>query len=97
MKTTNNSLIPYFILREKNLSPSSKILYSELTAQCDKDGLCTLSKRDLAEALNFSYETIREAIKRLESHSFVIVEKEGVRLNLPKEKLNYILENRGER
>tara|TARA_R100000655_G_scaffold51305_1_gene88999 strand:+ start:21047 stop:21805 length:759 start_codon:yes stop_codon:yes gene_type:complete len=67
------AIIPAEVRYSTDISSSSKLLYAEITALCNKEGFCWASNSYFAELYKVSRGTISKWIKQLEENLFVRV------------------------
>ena len=72
-KKSYYAIIPAEVRYCKDLSSSSKLLYAEITALCNKEGYCWASNNYFAELYQVSRGTISKWIKQLEINRFIKV------------------------
>lgn len=75
MKQTPNyyGTIPAPIRYNESLQPNAKLLYSELTALCNKEGYCWASNKYFAQLYNTSTTSVSRWFSSLEKEGFVKV------------------------
>jgi DNA-binding PadR family transcriptional regulator len=67
------AILPAEVRYSTEISSSSKLLYAEITALCNKEGFCWASNSYFAELYKVSRGTISKWIKQLEQNSFIRV------------------------
>ncbi len=67
-------ILPANVRYDKNLTPNAKLVYSELTALCNKEGYCWAGNRYFAELYGVSSNTISTWISSLVSKGHVKLE-----------------------
>jgi uncharacterized phage protein (TIGR02220 family) len=70
------SILPALVRYDKELTPLSKLLFSEITALSNKTGRAYPTNKYLAELYNCSTKTISASLSLLESKDFIIIEIE---------------------
>lgn len=75
MEETPNyyAIIPANIRYDKDLMPNAKLLYSEITSLCNKEGLCWARNEYFANLYNVSKETISRWISQLNKKKYINV------------------------
>lgn len=68
------SILTANVRYDRNLEPNAKLLYSELTALCNKDGYCWASNEYLAWLYGFGTRTISRLINSLSQSGYIVVE-----------------------
>ena len=69
--------IPYFIMQDKELNVTNKMVYGELTRWVDSEGLCDITKHDLMESFKLTKPTITRALNRLKAKKYIQDYEEG--------------------
>ena len=72
--------IPSFIRYNKKLTPTSKLLYAELTAMIGVDGKCTINLKHLTHTFNCSNNEIKNMLNLL--FNIGVIKKEGKKIVL---------------
>lgn len=67
-------IIPAEIRYNKKLTPNAKILYSEITALCNKEGFCWAGNKYFANLYNTSRTSISKWISSLEKQGYIRIE-----------------------
>lgn len=70
------AIIPSEVRYCKDLEPSAKLLYGEITALCQKEGYCWANNRFFAELYEVDSRTIRRWLESLRRNNFIICEME---------------------
>ena len=65
MKSGFYGLMPRIIRQNKDLKPNSKVLYSEITATLDEDGVCTKTNSYFQNVLGFGKSAISNCLTEL--------------------------------
>lgn len=68
------AVIPLKILESTNLSPSAKLLYTEITALSKKSGICFATNKYLGERLALSGRTIPALLRELKADGLIEVD-----------------------
>lgn len=71
------SILPANVRYCKGLNPNAKLLYSEITALCNKDGFCWAENGYFAELYGVAEETISRWISDLKKRGFIFVKVEN--------------------
>jgi len=71
MKSGFYGLLPQIIRQHKDLKASSKVLYSEITATLDEDGVCTKPNSYFQNALGISKSAISNCLTELREQGFI--------------------------
>ena len=71
MKSAFYGLLPRIIRHNKNLKPSSKILYSEITATLDEDGVCTKTNSHFQNVLGIGKSSLSNCLTELREQGFI--------------------------
>ena len=71
MKPTYYAILPAEVRYSKDLSPSAKILYAEISALTNKNGKCYAQNCYFAELYNAKKGTVSRWISQLEKHKFI--------------------------
>ena len=71
MKSSFYGLLPRIIRHNKNLKPSSKILYSEITATLDEDGVCTKTNSYFQGVLGIGKSSLSNCLTELREQGFI--------------------------
>lgn len=72
------AIIPANVRYCKELEPSAKLLYGEITALTHKEGYCWASDQYFADLYQVNISTIQRWIKSLKEHQFIIVDSQKV-------------------
>jgi len=83
------AVIPYFILTDKKLSPTAKLVYGEISALANKEGYCFASNAHIAEIFNISARTVSRIITKLKKRRHILI-KNG-KTGLPNRKIYLLL------
>jgi len=70
-KPSYYAVIPAEVRYNKNLTPNAKLLYAEITALAQKDGLCWASNKYFSDLYNVSTVTISRWISSLVENDFI--------------------------
>lgn len=65
------SIIPADVRYDNNLKPNEKLLYSEITALCNKDGYCYAGNSYFAKLYNVEKETVSRWLANLQSKGYI--------------------------
>ena len=65
------AVIPANVRYDKNLIPSAKLLYGEITALCNEKGYCWASNEYFAELYDVSKTSIKKWLKSLEDNRYI--------------------------
>ena len=68
------SIIPANIRYDKRLKPNEKLLYSEITALCDKNGFCWATNAYFANLYEVDKKTVGVWINHLKELGYIAVE-----------------------
>ena len=68
------ALIPYAVRYDKRLRPAARLLYGELTALANKNGVCTARNEYFAELYDVDVKTISRWISQLRDYGYIEVE-----------------------
>ena len=71
MKSAFYGLLPRIIRHNKNLKPNSKVLYSEITATLDEDGVCTKTNSYFQNVLGIGKSAISNCLTELREQGFI--------------------------
>lgn len=71
------SILPANVRYAKGLNPNAKLLYSEITALCNKDGYCWAENKHFAELYGVAEETISRWISELKKRGFIFIKMEN--------------------
>jgi len=74
IKPSYYSILPAEVRYSKKISLLAKLLYSEITALCDKEGYCRASNAYFAELYNKSITQISMTLQTLEKAGFIKIE-----------------------
>lgn len=78
--TENNpsyySILPAIVRYDKDLTPNAKLLYSEITCLCNKEGYCWATNRYFAELYSVSVVSISNWISSLKEKNYIRTEEE---------------------
>ena len=66
--------VPLAVITDKNLKPSSKVLFSLLIILVQQEGYCFAGNDYLAEKLNTSNRTISRLLKELSDKGYINME-----------------------
>jgi hypothetical protein len=92
------AVIPAEVRYCKNLEPSSKLLYGEITALCNKEGYCWASNRYFSELYDVDDRTVKRWIKSLEDENFIKIETERKGFSLKRKiYINQIMFTKGQK
>jgi hypothetical protein len=85
-KMTNESpsyyaIIPANVRYCKELEPSAKLLYGEITALCNREGYCWATNNYFAELYEVDTRTIQRCIKSLKENDFIFIPEETPSFN----------------
>lgn len=84
-KANYYAIIPAIVRYDKNLKPSEKLMYGELSALSNKNGYCHAKNRYFANLYNVTNETISRWISNLEKHGYI-----NIKIERNEKKRNYI-------
>ena len=73
MKSAFYGLLPRIIRHNKNLKPNSKVLYSEITATLDEDGVCTKTNSYFQNVLGIGKSAISNCLTELRGQGFICI------------------------
>ena len=73
MQTGFYGLLPSYVRHNTNLKPSSKVLYSEITACLESDGICIKKNIYFSKALGINKSTISNCLTELRKEGFIHV------------------------
>lgn len=68
------AIIPAPVRYDKELVPMARILYSEITALCDKQGFCWATNKYFADLYSVSDRTIREWLNVLKNKNYINID-----------------------
>jgi len=94
--TTPNyyAIIPANVRYCKELEPSAKLLYGEITALCTQEGYCWASNKYFSELYEVEARTIRRWIESLTKNGFIRVEMTGESFNTQRKiYLSHVIQN----
>ena len=74
-KPNNFSVVPAAVLLNDTITDKAKILYSEISALCNKKGYCWATNKDFAEQYKCTIQYIIKLIKSLENNNHIKVER----------------------
>jgi len=77
-KIFNGSLVPNWIMRRKEISSTSKLLYGRLSQYSGKSGNCFPSRKSLSKELGVSIIRIDRAIKQLKECGLIKTKQRGL-------------------
>ena len=66
--------IPLSVRQNKNLKPNSKLLYAEITACLEKDGICVKTNAYLSKVLGIGKSALSNCLTELRREGFISVE-----------------------
>lgn len=66
------SVIPANVRYDKRLVPNAKLLYSEITVLCNKEGYCWSKNKYFADLYEVSITSISKWISQLEKYGYII-------------------------
>ena len=72
-KPSYYAVIPAEVRYDKELSPSAKLLYGEITALCNKKGFCWATNKYFAELYDADSRTVQRWIVQLEERGYIEV------------------------
>lgn len=75
-------ILPINIRRNRFISDTAKVLYSEITASIGEDMSCSLSNFELSEALNVNEKTITKCLAELSAREFIDSQIRGNKRNI---------------
>ena len=87
------AILPAVVRYDKSLPPMARLLYAEISALCNRDGVCTARNQYFMDVFELSEPQISRLIHRLQSRGHVRVEKSrpsrarGLKLSLFSHKL----------
>lgn len=70
------SIIPASVRYDNDLTPTAKLLYSEITALSNKTGICFARDKYFAEIYDVSDRVIRKYLKQLKEKNYIDIEYE---------------------
>src|SRR5579862_2006479 len=70
--------LPNFILKDKQLSAHAKLSYALLLSYAWQEGSCFPGQERMAGDLGVSDRYLRQALKELEDHDYISVERRGL-------------------
>ena len=73
MKSAYYCIIPKTILHHPKLKPNSKLIYAEIMATLQDDGVCTKRNIHFSKVLNISKDTASRSISELKTYGFIHV------------------------
>jgi SOS-response transcriptional repressor LexA len=68
------AIIPANVRYDKQLPPTARLLYGEITALCNKEGYCWASNRYFADLYDIDTSTVSKLIKALETNGYITTE-----------------------
>lgn len=73
-KVNYYSIIPANVRYNNELMPNAKLLYGEITALCNKEGVCWATNEYFANLYSVSERTITDWVKKLEQFGYISTE-----------------------
>lgn len=70
------SIIPSIVRYDADLTPTAKLLYSEITALSNKTGICFARDKYFADIYDVSDRVIRKYLKLLKDKQYIEIEYE---------------------
>lgn len=71
VKPSYYAVIPSEVRYAPMLPPNAKLLYGEISALCNAEGICTTSNEFFAQAYGFTERSVRNLIATLETEGFI--------------------------
>ena len=76
----NNVYIPLELLRDRNISSNAKILFGEITSECDANGYYNLDVKKISKKYNVGITSINDWIKCLSDNKYITIIKKDINI-----------------